>query len=74
MAVAISAVTGLWLDLHGKDRLSNRVMGSLKLGVPYGQCWGSSPAATAETRSKLGSLKLRLAAKSKARKFALFYK
>lgn len=49
-------------------------MGSLNLGVPCGQCWGSSPVATAEARSELGSLKPRLAAKSKARKYALFYK
>lgn len=62
------------MDLHGKDKLLNRVMGSLDLGVPYGHHWGNGPAAAAETRSELGSLKPRLAAESKARKYTLFYK
>lgn len=47
-------------------------MSSLNLGVLCGQCWGSSPASTAEKRFKLGSLKPRLAAKSKARIFVCF--
>lgn len=58
--------------MASKDVLLDRVMGSLNLGSVWPV--GSSPAATAKTKSYLGSLKPRLAVKSKAKKFALFYK